>query len=165
MCVEYFSIISLRVSLGLASFAPSSCDMLFSLASAKNLKWHMGEAGCVWRTSNGSSESHAHDGGQGRGGSQHAHAHCGRLVVQEVAHGTNVAQHHAGVEDVSARQKQRIWLQQSWNNQRKRKALTVFPFFFCFCFNVAKHINVKRLFRNSHPSLQYTSHSLIHMSL
>ena len=32
-------------------------------------------------------------------------------------------------------------------------------------FNVAKHISVGRLFKNIHPSLQYTSRSLIHASL
>ena len=32
-------------------------------------------------------------------------------------------------------------------------------------FSVAKHISVERLFRNIHPSLQYTSRSLTHESL
>ena len=35
---------------------------------------------------------------------------------------------------------------------------------FCFCF-FAKHNIVGRLFRNIHPSLQYSSHSRIHTSL
>ena len=35
----------------------------------------------------------------------------------------------------------------------------------CFCFVFAKHIIVGRLFRNIHPSLQYSSRSLIHTSL
>ena len=44
------------------------------------------------------------------------------------------------------------------------KMLTSFFFFFFFFF-LAKHIIVGRLFRNIHPSLQYSSHSRIHTSL
>ena len=39
-----------------------------------------------------------------------------------------------------------------------------FPFFCCFVV-VAKYIIVGRLFRNIHPSLQYSSHPRIHTSL
>ena len=38
-------------------------------------------------------------------------------------------------------------------------------FFFFFFFFFAKHIIVGRLFRNIHPSLQYSFHSRIHTSL
>ena len=40
-----------------------------------------------------------------------------------------------------------------------------FLFFFFFFFFFAKHIIVGLLFRNSHPSLQYSSRSCIHTSL
>ena len=40
-----------------------------------------------------------------------------------------------------------------------------FSFFFFFFSSVAKHIIVGRLFKNIHPSLQYSSRSLIHASL
>ena len=36
---------------------------------------------------------------------------------------------------------------------------------FCFVFVFAKHISVGRLFRNIHPSLQYSSRARIHTSL
>ena len=53
-------------------------------------------------------------------------------------------------------------------NERKRLILfwlnfCSFFFFFFFFFFFAKHTTVGRLFRNSHPSLQYSSHSRIHI--
>ena len=48
-------------------------------------------------------------------------------------------------------------------NTKRTVLLISSSFFVCFCF--AKHMIVGRLFRNIHPSLQYSSHSRIHTFL
>ena len=49
-----------------------------------------------------------------------------------------------------------------WKMERRACKQYIFRSFFFF---LAKHIIVGRLFRNIHPSLQYSSHSRIHTSL
>ena len=62
-------------------------------------------------TSNGSGESDSQHTGESCSCSKHAQSYSGGVVRHEVGHSSDIGSHHAGVEEISARQEEGIRLE------------------------------------------------------